>query len=158
MLHGINVCLVVRVQNWTQYLRCSLTRAERRGMITSLLLLAALLLIQARMLLAFLAAWSHWWLMFSQALTSTPQVLFLSTVFQLLYTKPLALPGVVDPNAGPSTWSCWTSSCWPQPSYPACPDPSVGLSYPQADWHFLPAWCHLQIYRGCAQSPRPGHQ
>jgi len=35
-----------------------------------------------------------------------------------------------DQTAGPDTWSCWTSSHWPQPINPTCPDPSIGPSYP----------------------------
>lgn len=42
-------------------------------MITSLLLLAALFLVQARMLLVFLATCARCWLMFHWALTSTPR-------------------------------------------------------------------------------------
>ena len=49
-------------QNWTQHSRCGLSTAAYRGMITALLLLATLCLIQARMLLAFLATWAHCWL------------------------------------------------------------------------------------------------
>jgi len=45
-------------------------------------------------------------------------------------------------SAGAGTWSCWTSSRWSQPSYPACPDPSLGPSYSQADRYFLQNWCH----------------
>jgi len=52
--------------NCTQRSRYSLTSTDYRGTITSLLLLAALFLIQARMLLAFLATWAHYWLKFSQ--------------------------------------------------------------------------------------------
>ena len=63
-------------QNWTQHSWCSLTSAEYRGMITSLLLLATPFLIQARMLLAFLATWAHCWLMFNQLSTNTPGSFF----------------------------------------------------------------------------------
>jgi len=45
----------VKGQKLNSYLRCSLTSVEYRGMIISLLLLATLFLIQARMPLAFLA-------------------------------------------------------------------------------------------------------
>ncbi|KAK4821334.1 hypothetical protein QYF61_018239 [Mycteria americana] len=41
-------------------------------MITSLVLLAMLFLIQARMPLAFLATWAHCWLILSRLLTNTP--------------------------------------------------------------------------------------
>jgi len=67
----------VRVlQEGTQYLRCGLTSAEYRGTITSLLLLATLFLIQARMPLAFLATWAHCWLMFSWLSTRSPRSFF----------------------------------------------------------------------------------
>ena len=77
----------------THYSRCGLTRAEYRGRITSLLLLTALFLLQARMPLAFLATLAHCWLMFSSVLTNTPRSIS-STVFQPLFPKPVALPGV----------------------------------------------------------------
>jgi len=60
-LQGLSVFLVVRAQNWTQYSRCNLTSAEYRGMITSLLLLAAKFLIQGRMSLIFLATCALCW-------------------------------------------------------------------------------------------------
>jgi len=62
-----------RLAGWRRFSRCSLTRAGYRGTITSLLLLATLFLTQARMPLAFLATWTHCWLMFSQLSTSTPR-------------------------------------------------------------------------------------
>lgn len=46
-------------QNWPQYSRCHLRSAEKRGMITTLDVLAMLLLIELRMLLALLAAQTH---------------------------------------------------------------------------------------------------
>ncbi|KAK4824615.1 LOW QUALITY PROTEIN: hypothetical protein QYF61_016921 [Mycteria americana] len=53
-------------------LLCGLTSAKYRGTITSLVLLATLFFIQARMPLAFLATWAHCWLIFRQLLTNTP--------------------------------------------------------------------------------------
>jgi len=69
-------------------------------MITPLLLLATLFLIQARMLLAFLATWAHCWLMFSRLSTNTPRSF---STGQL--SKPVVLHGVVvteaqDPEFG----------------------------------------------------------
>ncbi len=64
-------------------------------MITSLLLLATLFLMQARIALALLATWACCQLMFSQAATNTPQVHFLSTVIQPLSPKPIVLHGVI---------------------------------------------------------------
>jgi len=53
-----------------------------------LLLLASLLLMQTRLLLASLATWAHCWLTFNQVLTDTPKILFLSAAFQWLCPKP----------------------------------------------------------------------
>ena len=53
-----------------------------------LVLLMALLLIKARISLAFLAAWAHCWLMFSQVSTITPRSLFSP---QLSSPKPVAI-------------------------------------------------------------------
>jgi len=73
-LQHLSVLLLVRchvVRTW--YLRCSLTSAEYRGKITSLLLLATLSRIEARMRSAFLATWAHCWLMLSRLSTNTPR-------------------------------------------------------------------------------------
>lgn len=51
-------------------MKCGLTSAGFRGTISSLLLLSALFLKQAKMLLAFLATWMHCWVVFSWPLTS----------------------------------------------------------------------------------------
>lgn len=59
-------------KNWTACSRCALTGAEQSRKITSLHLPAAVLLIQPRMLLAFLAARIHGWLMFSLLPAKTP--------------------------------------------------------------------------------------
>jgi len=72
-----------------------------------------------------------------------------------LHSLPATLPHACSiawdccgQSVGPGTWSCCTSSHWLQPSYPACPDPSVGPFYSQADQHFFPTCCHLQTYWG----------
>ena len=65
--------------------------------------------------------------------------------------------GCCDPSAGPDTWPCWTSYSWPQPIDLICPDPSAEPSYPQADRHFRPTWCHLQTSWGSPQAPHPDH-
>ena len=59
-------------------------------MIASLLLLATLSLIQARMLLAFLATWVHCWLIFSWLSTNFPRSFSAGQ-----HSKPVALRGVV---------------------------------------------------------------
>ena len=81
-------------QKRTQYLRCGLTRAEY----TSLVLLATLFLIQARMPLAFLATWTHCWLMFSRLLTSTPRSFS---------------AGQLSSHSSPSLWCCMRL-LWPK--------------------------------------------
>ena len=55
------------------YSRCSLTSTEYTGTNNSLLLLAALFLIQARVPLAFLATWAHCWFMFSWLSANSPR-------------------------------------------------------------------------------------
>ncbi|KAK4825790.1 hypothetical protein QYF61_002374 [Mycteria americana] len=73
-LQHLNGSLVVRGPKLNTVLGgCGLTSAEYRGTITALLLLATLFLIQARMLLAFLATWAHCWLILSQLSTNTPR-------------------------------------------------------------------------------------
>lgn len=54
-----------------------------------------LFLIQARILLAFLATWAHCWLVFSPLSTNTPRFLFCWTDFLSLFPKPTLLHGVV---------------------------------------------------------------
>ena len=54
--------------------------------------------------------------------------------------------GCCDRHAESGIWPCWTSYGWPQHINPACPDPSAEPSYPQADQHSHPAWCHLHTY------------
>ena len=78
-------------QSWTQYSRWGLTRAERRGRITSHDLLAMLLLMQPRIQLAFWAASAHYWLMFSFASANTP--------------KPF-LTGLLSIHSFPSLYLC----------------------------------------------------
>ncbi|XP_055576153.1 uncharacterized protein LOC129736772 [Falco cherrug] len=59
-------------QRWTQHSSCSLPSAEQRGRITSLDLLAMLLLMHPRVLLAALATRAHCWLVGNLLSTSTP--------------------------------------------------------------------------------------
>ncbi|GAB0185992.1 cAMP-dependent protein kinase inhibitor alpha [Grus japonensis] len=57
-----------------------------------------LFLIQARMLLAFLATWAHCWQLLAHvqpAVNQHPQVLFHQAALQPLFPKPVALHGVV---------------------------------------------------------------
>ncbi|KAK4832076.1 hypothetical protein QYF61_020632 [Mycteria americana] len=61
------------LQSWTQYWRWGLTRVGCRDRITSLDLLATLLLMQPRIWLAFWAASTHCQLMSSFSSTSTPK-------------------------------------------------------------------------------------
>ncbi|TRZ26518.1 hypothetical protein HGM15179_000675 [Zosterops borbonicus] len=61
---------------------------------TSLLLLHTLFLIQARMLLTFLATWAHCWLMFS-CCHQSPQVPFCLGTVQPHQPQPIMLQGVI---------------------------------------------------------------
>jgi len=91
------------------------------------------ILIQARMPLAFLATRAHCQLMFSQLSTNTPRSFSSAQLSATLPQSYSAAWGRCDQSVSPSTWSCWSSSHWLQPIGPACPDPSVGPSYAQAD-------------------------
>jgi len=52
-------------QSWTQHSRCALTSAEGRGRIRSCSLLATLILMQPRVVLAFFEARARCWLVFN---------------------------------------------------------------------------------------------
>ncbi|KAJ7410925.1 integral membrane protein dgcr2 idd [Pitangus sulphuratus] len=62
-------------------------------MISSLVLLATLLLIQAQMPWAFLATWAHCWLC-SAAVRQHPQILFCQAAFQPLCQNLVTLHGI----------------------------------------------------------------
>jgi len=83
--------------------------------------------------LAFLATWACCWLTFSHRSTNTPRSVsssqFSSHFLPHTYSTAWACSGQ---SAGPSTWSCQSSSHRSQPNNPVCPGPSVGPSYPQA--------------------------
>jgi len=70
-LQHLNVLLVVRGPKLNTVLE--MQPYQYRGMIISLLLLATLFLIQARVPLVFLATWAHCWLTFSWLSTSIPR-------------------------------------------------------------------------------------
>jgi len=82
----------------------------------------------------------------------------------LLGNFPTTLPqvcsiawGCCEPSVGPGIWPCWSSYNWPWPIDPVCPDPSAEPSYPRADEHSHPTWCHLETYWGSTQSLHPSH-
>ena len=60
------------LQSWTQDSGWGVTRAEQRGRILSLTLLATLLLVQHRIWLAFWAVSAYWWVTLSSSSSSTP--------------------------------------------------------------------------------------
>jgi len=100
-------------QKWTQYRRCSLTRTEYRGMITSLILMAMLFLIKARMPLALLATWAHCWFMFSLPSTSkAPDPFPLHSVPAALIQACSIVWDCCGQSTGSGTCSCWICSCW----------------------------------------------
>ncbi|TRZ15046.1 hypothetical protein HGM15179_012067 [Zosterops borbonicus] len=77
---------------------CGLTRVECKGMTSSLILLATLLLIEARMSLAFLANWAHFLIIFNGFLimfrfisTSGSFFLGLPTLQQINTLTPLVV-------------------------------------------------------------------
>jgi len=158
MLQGLGIFFIVRDQNWKQYLRCSLSSTGYGQVVTSLLLLAILLLIQARMPLVFLATWEHCRLIFSRASTDTARSV--SSTQSSIRSAPSHYH-YLD-----LLWPKWRTlhlvmlnlSHWPQTNDPAYPGTSVGPSYHLADWPFLPAWRRLQTYWQCIQSLCSGHQ
>jgi len=81
----------------------------------------------------------------------TPPVLFFHAVFHPLCSKTVVLPTVVvaNPRQVVQDLAFGLVELHPiglSPSNPACPDPSAGCSYPQADQHFLTVCCHLQTF------------
>ena len=72
-LQQLHVFLVVRGPKMNTVLQVWSHQCKYRGTITSLLWLATLFLIEARMLSAFLATCAHCWLMFSQLSTNNPR-------------------------------------------------------------------------------------
>ena len=132
-LQPLHVLLGVRGPNWTQHSRCSLTSAEYRGTITSLLLLALYSWYKPG------CRWPSW----PPGHTAdscpagcppTPQGPFLPGSFPAPPPQACSAAwGCCDQSAGPGIWPCWTSYRWIQPSDPACPDPSAGPSHPPAD-------------------------
>ena len=73
MLQQLNVLLSERGPKLNTVFKVRLYYTKYRGMITSLLLLATLFLIQARMTLACLATWAHCQLMFSHLSATIPR-------------------------------------------------------------------------------------
>mgnify|MGYP001852688433 CR=1 FL=1 len=68
------------LQAWMQYSSWGLTRAEQRGTITSLFLVATLLVMQPRILSIFQAARAYYWLMFGFLSTRTKSSVGLPSV------------------------------------------------------------------------------
>jgi len=99
---------------WTPYSRWGLTSAEQKGRITSLHLLATLLLMQPRIQLAFWPVTTHYWLMSS--LPSTSPLSPFQQGYVLCFHPPACADsgGCHDPGARPCTWTCSTSwgSLW----------------------------------------------
>ena len=70
------------------------------GTIASLLLLATLFLMQARMLLAFLATWAHRRLMFSRLSASTPGAFSAGQLSSHSSPRPSRCMGLLRPKGG----------------------------------------------------------
>ena len=96
LLQQLRTLPVLGAPAWIQYFRWVLIRAEQRGTITSLALLATPLLMQPRILLAFQAARAHCWLMTSFSSIRTPTFFSLELVSMSsslsLYSIQLGLP------------------------------------------------------------------
>jgi len=107
------------------------TRAEYIGTISSLLLLAALFLIQARMPLAFLFTWAHFWLLFSWLSTNSLRFVSSHSAPSLQHCK-----GLLQPKCKTWHWVLLNFILLATAHNPTCPDLPVGPSYPQADRHF----------------------
>lgn len=124
---------------------------QTKGTITSLTLLAAQLLVQAWIPLAFLATWAHFWLTFTscQSVSLGP---FLSGIF------PSSLPqahsiayGCCDPSVGPST-EPWLMFCdWTQLIDPSYPDSSAVNSYPQDQQPIPSSRSDKNVKQNCLQ-------
>ena len=112
--------------------------------ITSLLLLAALYVTQARKPLDALATWAHYWLMLSRHLTSPDPFPWCSLPATLSQACSAAWD-CCDQRAGLSTWSHWSSSHCPPTGNQPVPDPSAGPCCLQTDQHFHPTQCHHKL-------------
>ena len=95
--------------------------------ITSLLLLAALYVTQARKPLDALATWAHYWLMLSCHLTSPDPFPWCSLPATLSQACSAAW-GCCDQRAGLSTWSHWSSSYCPPTGNQPVQIPLQGLA------------------------------
>jgi len=73
LLQKLHILPVLGPQTWMKYSSWGLMRAELRGTVTSLALLATPLLMEFRIPLAFQAAGAHCWLMFSFSSVRTPK-------------------------------------------------------------------------------------
>lgn len=57
-----------------------------------------------------------------------------------------------NPDAGPCTWSCWTSWSSHGPNFPACLGPPVWHSFPPVCQLHHPSWCCPWTHWGYTQS------
>ncbi|KAK4812355.1 hypothetical protein QYF61_017132, partial [Mycteria americana] len=97
-LQPLNVSLGVRGPTLNTAFEVRPHQCRVQGTITALVLLATLLLIQARMPLAFLATWAHCWLIFSWLLTNTP-TRAAEAGLQHQALRPTRHPGSAAPGA-----------------------------------------------------------
>jgi len=105
------------LQSWTQDSRWGLTRVEQRGRITSLNLLAMLLLMQPRIWLAFWAASTQCRLVSGFSSTSTPPSPSPQSCSQsVLCPASICAWNCPSPWGGPCTWPCQTSQACPASS------------------------------------------
>ncbi|KAK4828032.1 hypothetical protein QYF61_022809 [Mycteria americana] len=84
MLQHLNVFLALRDPKLNKVFEVWLHQCKYKGMITSIVLLATLFLIKARMLLAFLATWAHCWL-----ISSSPNLIQLAQAHRSSLSRSL---------------------------------------------------------------------
>lgn len=136
--------------SWQRY---CLTSALYKETITSLVLLAILILMQAKLPLVFLTICTYYLFTFIWMSTHIPRsslpVEFIATLPQA-YT---AAWGSYDLTAGPSIYPCWMWCGCTQPINPVHPDPSTEPSSFPVDGESCLTWYHLWINWECKQSP-----
>jgi len=117
------------LQSWTQGSWWALTRAEQRGRVPSLDLLATMLLMQPRVWLAFWAASAHCRVMLSFSSTSTPKS-FSSGLLSVHPAPSLYLClGLPWPVCRTLHLVFWTSWVWHRLTSQACRGPSRWISF-----------------------------
>lgn len=140
-----HMSLSLYVEPWTGHSTPAVAhQCWQRRRITSLNLLSMLCLWQTRIPLTFLAARTHWGLMFDLVFTRTLQVLFCQAYFQLSSPQHILVPWIALPQVQDCISPCWTSRGSCHPISPAWWGLSVWQHLPASP----PALCHLRTCWG----------